>query len=82
MSKKHSKVPQWAMDIFEDRLNRSALDFDFGWYHMYAESPDEESVEMWRAKIDADTYEGWCTERDPTKQRDPITLDEFEITRL
>lgn len=84
MSKKHENVPEWAMEIFEDKLHRSAFDVDYGFYHAYAGHPDPDSTEMWRARIrveDMEDFDKGAT-KDPTTWGDAITLDEFEIYRV
>lgn len=84
---RHARVPEWVMEAFQTRLDDSSVtNYAFcGNYVMYVEPEykyEDEKPEVWRATIDCDTWDYWDTERDPTKQRDPITLNEFKIEKL
>lgn len=83
LSDRHSRVPDWVLEAFQQRLDESSVaNYVFcGRYTMYI-SAEPDGVETWRASIDCDTWDYWDTERDPTRQKDPITLDEFEIEKI
>lgn len=80
--KSYKPVPDWVMDKLQWELDGSAVVPYRGAYRITVDNFDAsfgDDYEEWVAEIDADTWDYWDNEKDPTKQRDPITLDEFNI---